>query len=146
MNPRLTQAIIGGLAATIIMTLMMYFVAPMMMGGPMDIAAMLGDMMGTNDTVGMIVHFMLGAVAFPALFALVLWDKLPGADWMKGLVFGMALFVIAEVVVMPMTDAGMFSANHPEQMMALLGGLMGHAIYGIVLGWWCGRGVAGDAI
>ena len=146
MKPRLMQAIIGGLAGTIVMTLMMYFVAPMMMGGPMDIAAMLGDMMGMSDTVGMIVHFILGAVAFPAVFALVLWGKLPGDPWMKGLVFGLALYVISQVVVMPMAGAGMFSANHPDQMMALLGGLVGHALYGLVLGWWLGKGVPGEAV
>ena len=146
MKPRLMQAIIGGLAGTIVMTLMMYFVAPMMMGGPMDIAAMLGDMMGMSDTVGMIVHFVLGAVAFPAVFAFVLWDKLPGDPWMKGLVFGLALYVVAQVVVMPIAGAGMLSANHPDQMMALLGSLIGHAIYGLILGWWLGKGVAGEAV
>ncbi|MDH3297773.1 MAG: hypothetical protein OEM23_05280 [Gemmatimonadota bacterium] len=145
MKPRLMQAIIGGLAGTIVMTLMMYFVAPMMMGGPMDVAAMLGDMMGMSNTVGMIVHFLLGALAFPALFALVLWDKLPGDSWMKGLVFGMALFLIAQAVVMPMAGAGVFSANHPEQMMAVLGSLVGHALYGLILGWWLGKGVAAGA-
>ena len=146
MKPRLTQAVIGGLAGTILITLMMYYVAPLMMSGPMDIAGMMGDMLGTSSRVGMLVHFMLGAVVFPAIFAFVLWDKLPGGDWMKGLVFGMALFLIAQVVVMPMAGAGILSANHPEQMMALVGSLMGHAIYGIVLGWWFGKSMGAEAV
>lgn len=34
------------------MTMMMYFVAPMMMGQKMDIAAMLGSMLGNNWLLG----------------------------------------------------------------------------------------------
>jgi hypothetical protein len=146
-KPRLTQAVIGGLAGTILMTLMMYYVAPMMMSGPMDIAQMLGDMMGMGSRAGMLAHFMIGAVVLPAIFAMVLWDKLPGGSgMMKGLVFGMALWLISQAVVMPMAGAGMFSANHPEQMMALVGGLMGHAVYGLVLGWWMSRSVGADGV
>jgi len=145
-KPRLTQAVIGGLAGTILMTLMMYYVAPLMMSGPMDIASMLGDMMGMGSRMGMLVHFLLGAVAFPALFAMVLWAKLPGGSGeMKGLVFGLLLWVIAQAVVMPMAGAGMFSANHPEPMMAILGSLIGHAVYGAVLGWWLDKSMGGEA-
>ena len=146
MKPRLTQAVIGGLAGTILMTLMMYYVAPMMMGGPMDIASMLGDMMGMGSRAGMLVHYMIGAVVLPAVFVMVLWDKIPGGSgWMKGLIFGMVLWVVSQAIVMPMAGAGMFSANHPEQMMALLGSLMGHAVYGMVLGWWVNKSMGGEA-
>jgi len=145
-KPRLTQAVIGGLAGTILMTLMMYYVAPMMMGGPMDIASMLGDMMGMGSRAGMLVHYMIGAVVLPAVFVMVLWDKIPGGSgWMKGLIFGMVLWVVSQAIVMPMAGAGMFSANHPEQMMALLGSLMGHAVYGMVLGWWVNKSMGGEA-
>lgn len=145
-KPRLTQAVIGGLAGTILMTLMMYYVAPMMMGGPMDIASMLGDMMGMGSRAGMLVHFMIGAVVLPAVFVMVLWDKIPGGSgWMKGLIFGMVLWVVSQAIVMPMAGAGMFSANHPEQMMALLGSAMGHAVYGMVLGWWVSKSMGGEA-
>ena len=146
MKPRLTQAVIGGLAGTILMTLMMYYVAPLVMSGPMDIAGMLGDMMGMGSKGGMLVHFMFGVVVLPAVFAMVLWDKLPGGSgMMKGLVFGMALWVISQLVVMPMAGAVLFSANHPEQMMALVASLMGHAVYGMVLGWWFGKSMGAEA-
>ncbi len=142
-KPRLTQAVIGGLAGTILMTLIMYYIAPLMMSGPMDVAGMLGNMLGTSSRVGMLVHFINGAVVFPAVFGLILWDKLPGGSgWMKGLVFGLALFVISQLVVGPIAGAGLFSANHPEQMMALVISLISHAIYGAVLGWWFGKSMA----
>ncbi len=46
MKPNMRKAILGGFAATAVMTFMMYFVAPMMIGQPMDIAAMLGSNVG----------------------------------------------------------------------------------------------------
>ena len=143
MKPRLVQAVIGGLAGTIVMTLMMYFVAPMMMGGPMDIAATLGDVTGMGKTAGMVIHFVLGAVVFPAVLVQI-WPMLPGGGWMKGLIFGMVLAVIALVVVMPMAGMGMFMANHPQPGMAVLGSLMGHALYGLILGWWSAKSVGVD--
>ncbi len=55
MNTRPWNAIIGGLAGTIAMTLMMYGVAPMMLGRPMDVAAMLGAMLGGSWILGMLL-------------------------------------------------------------------------------------------
>lgn len=141
MKPRLVQAIIGGVAGTILMTLMMYYVAPFMTGGPMDIASTLGEMTGTNPTIGMVMHFMLGSLVFPAIFV-ALWPMLPGAPWMKGLVFGLALALIALVVVMPMAGMGVFFANHPQPAMAVMADLLAHAVYGLLLGWWSGKSVA----
>lgn len=144
MKPRLVQAIIGGVAGTILMTLMMYYVAPLMTGGPMDIASTLGEMTGTNPTVGMVMHFMLGSLVFPAVFV-ALWTMLPGAPWMKGLVFGLVLALIALVVVMPMAGMGMFMANHPQPAMAVMASLLAHAVYGLMLGWWSGKSVTAAA-
>lgn len=144
MKPRLVQAIIGGVAGTILMTLMMYYVAPLMTGGPMDIASLLGEMTGTNPTVGMVMHFMLGSLVFPAVFV-ALWAMLPGAPWMKGLVFGLVLALIALVVVMPMAGMGMFMANHPQPAMAVVALLLAHAVYGLMLGWWSGKSATAPA-
>jgi len=38
MKPQVTKAVAGGLVGTVVMTLMMYFVAPNMTGRTMDIA------------------------------------------------------------------------------------------------------------
>ncbi len=44
-RPTFARAVLGGFVGTVVMTAMMYFVAPMM-GLRMDIAAMLGSMLG----------------------------------------------------------------------------------------------------
>jgi len=132
-HPKLGKAIVGGLVGTIMISIVMYFVAPMMLGKPMDIAAMLGSMMGNSWTLGFIAHFMMGTLVFPIIYVFVLFGFLPGAPWLKGVLWGLGLWMIAQVMVMPMMGAGFFSSN-AGGIMAVMGSLMGHVIYGASLG------------
>jgi len=68
---------LGGLAATAAITMMMYLIAPMM-GLKMDIAQMLGSMLGGSWWAGLIMHLTLGAIIFPLAYAFVLYHFLPG--------------------------------------------------------------------
>lgn len=140
MRPSIGKAIVAGLLATIVLTLIMYFVAPMMLGAPMDVAKMLGDMLGIGWTAGMIVHFINGTIVFPLIYVYVLYKILPGAPWMKGLIWGLILWLIAELVVTPMAGGGIFHSNAPNPLMAVMAGLMGHAVWGAVFGAVAGGG------
>ena len=131
-NPTLSRAMMGGLVGTMAMTSVMYFVAPMM-GLRMDIAAMLGSMLGGNWAAGLMMHFLNGAVIFPALYVYVLYARLPGSGALKGSVWGLALWLVAQVVVMPMMGAGLFSSAMGGTM-AAMGSLAGHILYGSLLG------------
>lgn len=133
MRPSATKAILGGFVGTVLITLMMYYVAPMMTGQRMDIAAMLGSMMGNNWALGMTAHFLNGTIVFPVIFVFVLYKVLPGSPWLKGTLWGIALWLVAQVVVMPMMGGGLFSANMGG-MKAVIGSLMGHIVYGATLG------------
>jgi len=132
MKPEIKNAVIGGLAGTIVMTLMMMYVAPMMTGMPMDIAAMLGAMVG-GYTMGMIAHIMMGVIVFPLAYTFVAYNFLPGSPVVRGLGFGVALWLAAIIVVMPMAGAGFLMANIGG-MMAVMASLMGHLVYGALLG------------
>ena len=140
MHPTLGKAILGGAAGTAVMTGMMYMVAPMM-GLNMDIAAMLGSMMGGSWAAGMAAHIMLGTLVFPAIYALVLFARLPGSPIVRGAAWGVGLWLMAQVIVMPMMGGGLFSSQMGG-MMAALGSLMGHLLYGSVLGAIAGPGTA----
>jgi len=72
------RAIVGGFVGTVLLTLMMCFVAPMMTGQRMDIAARLGDMVGVGPGVGMVMHFLNGSVIFALIYVYVLCRFLPG--------------------------------------------------------------------
>lgn len=132
MHPNIGRSIAGGLVGTIVMTMMMYVVAPMM-GLHMDIAAMLGSMPGNSWMAGMMMHVANGVILFPLVYAYVLYAYLPGGPVVKGTIWGVALWLVAQAVVMPMMGAGFFSMAMGG-MMAAMGSLIGHLLYGSILG------------
>lgn len=132
MHPSLGRAVGGGFVGTLVMTMMMYLVAPMM-GLNMDIAAMLGGMLGTGWAGGMAMHFLNGTIIFPLIYAFWLYGWLPGNPTLKGTTWGVILWLAAQLAVMPMMGAGVFSAAMGG-MMAAAGSLVGHLLYGALLG------------
>jgi len=60
----LPRAIVGGFLGTIVFTLIMKFLAPMMIGHPMDIAVVLGTFTGLGTSTGMVMRFLLGSLGF----------------------------------------------------------------------------------
>lgn len=121
----------AGVAATIVMTAMMMFVAPLM-GVHMDIAASLAGMIGMPWAAGLIAHMLLGVVVFPIAFTLFA-KRVPGSSVVHGASFGALLWLMMEVVVMPMLGAGFFGMNGPG-MMGAVAALMAHLVYGVLLG------------
>ncbi len=139
MRPNIGNTILGGFVGTVVMTLMMYFVAPMMLGRPMDVAGMLGGMLGGSWMMGLLMHFINGTVIFPLIYAYLLYRALPGAPWLKGTIWGLILWFLSQAMVTPMMGGGFFSSN-AGGLMAVMASLLGHAIYGALLG-----GLAGAA-
>ena len=133
MERNIGKGILAGLIATGVMTMIMYL-APMMGMPKMDIAGMLSGMMGLPWIVGMVIHFMNGAIIFPLIYVFVLYKVLPGNGLVRGIVWGLILFVIAQVMVMPMAGMGFFSSASPQQMLMVMGSMMGHVVYGAILG------------
>ncbi len=131
-HPTLMRAMLGGFVGTVAMTAMMYFVAPMM-GLNMDIAAMLGSMLGGSWAAGLMMHFLNGTVVFPAIYVYALYARIPGSAAIKGTAWGVVLWLVAQLVVMPMMGAGAFSSAMGG-MMAAAGSLVGHVFYGSLLG------------
>ena len=131
-HPTFARAALGGFVGTLAMTGMMYVVAPMM-GLHMDIATMLGKMLGSSWTAGMMMHYVNGTVIFPAIYVYALYAHLPGSPAIRGTIWGIVLWLIAQVVVMPMMGAGLFSSAMGGGMPAM-GSLIGHALYGSLLG------------
>ena len=132
MKPQFGRAIVGGLVGTIVMTLMMMFVAPMM-GVHMDIAKNLADMTGSSHAVGLAVHLLNGTIIFPAIFVFVLFRFIPGTALVKGLLWGGILWAMLEVLVMPMMGMGVFGSSGPG-MKGAVAALLAHLVYGASLG------------
>jgi uncharacterized membrane protein YagU involved in acid resistance len=80
---------------------------------------------------GWVVHFIVGillALLYAGLFA----ERLPGSPVWRGAMYGVLVFVLAQCVFMPLVGGGFFSRGDVE---LLLGSLLGHIAYGIVVGW-----------
>ena len=138
MRSNITRTILGGFIGTLMMSLMMKFAAPMLTGQSMDIAAMLGNMMGGIYALGMTAHIMLGVLVFPLIYSTLILRILPGTPIFKGLLFGSLLWLIAETLIMPLAGAGFFMAKIGGAN-AVIAALMGHLVYGGLLGAFAGR-------
>jgi hypothetical protein len=136
MKPNIRRAVLGGFIGTLAITMLMYWGAPMMGLAKMDIAAMLGSMLG-SWTMGMVMHFVNGTIIFPLIYVHFLFRLLPGTAAAKGLTWGVILWVVAQAMVMPMMGLGFFSLKMGS-MMPAAASLMGHIIYGLLLGWIAG--------
>ena len=132
-EPALSRLFLGGLAGTAAITLMMYFVDPLITGRTMDIAQILGKVLGSPHRAGgMVFHVFNGGVLFPLGFAF-LSVRLPGPAIVKGLIWGMILWALAQALIMPMLGSGFFgdTAGGPR---AALSSLAGHLVYGALQG------------
>jgi len=137
----------AGFVATAAMTALMY-AAPMMGMPKMDIATMLGTMFlaspGPALWLGMMIHLMMGTVLFPAIYGFALQPG-SGSGTGRGVLLGLILWAAANLMVMPMMDAihpmvksGMMPAPGFLMLnlgvMAPVGSLIGHLVYGALLG------------
>lgn len=101
------RAVLAGLAGTAVMTMLM-LMAPLMGMPEMNIGAMLGGFLGVGEAVGWGMHFMIGTV-LAVIFSLVFVGRLPGTAVARGAFYGVLVFLLAQLVVMPMMGAGVFS-------------------------------------
>jgi len=136
-------AIVAGLAATAVFTMVM-IMAPKMGMPKMDIVAMLGTMLGKeNRLLGWMMHAVMGII-FGLIYAF-LWSRgIGSATWPWGLAFGGAQWLIVGIIMgmIPMMHVGikrgiakapgLWMTNNGG-MMAFVGGLIGHLIFGLVI-------------
>lgn len=142
------RAIAGGLMGTVIITLMMYFMPPMIGMKPMDIGTMLGTMFlphggSTAFWLGLMMHFMMG-IAFVLMYAAALLALRRQSTWGSGAVFGMVLWLIGPMLMMPvmmamhplvqagtMMNPGFFMLGMGKGLMPALASLMMHLFYAV---------------
>lgn len=80
---------------------------------------------------GWVVHFIVG-ILLALLYAGAFAERLPGSPLWRGATYGLMVFVLAQVVFMPLVGGGFFSRGDVE---LLVGSLLGHIAYGLVVGW-----------
>lgn len=118
---RVWHGIAAGLAGGIMFGILMS-----MMGMMSTIAMMVGS---SSAAVGWLVHLVISA-GYGVLFALIVPASLGvGATLGAGVVYGVVLWVIGPLLIMPaMMGMPMFMFNNTAMM-----SLIGHVIYGLVV-------------
>lgn len=66
-------------------------------------------------------------------FSYALYDRLPRSPITRGALWGVVLWLLAQLIVMPMMGGGLFSSAMGGAM-AVMGSLVGHLMYGGLLG------------
>lgn len=139
----ITRGIVAGLVATIVLSILMVLKGMMGLMPEVNAIAMLSGMaearagMPGTPVTGWILHFLIGAVLWGGLFA-ILNDKIPGGTQIvKGIVFSFIAWLLMMIVVMPMAGAGVFGLN--IGMQAAVATLVLHIIFGAALGWMYNR-------
>lgn len=140
-QPRFGRALGAGIIGLMAFTMMLY-AAPYMGVPKMEVPALLGGMFGINSlAVGWMMHVMIGIV-LALIYAYGFVDRAAGAGWLRGLKFGILPWFVMMIVVAPMLPLvnptaakmppGIFLAN--LGMMAAIGSLVAHLVWGIVVG------------
>lgn len=135
MNP--TRAAAAGLVGTAVMTALL-IVEPSVGLPRIAIGQILSTAMGSasahlsvGPTGGWIIHFLVG-ILFALIYAAFFADRLPGKALVRGVIFGVLVFLLAQVTFMPLVSGGFFSHGDME---LLAGSLLGHVVYGGLVGW-----------
>lgn len=128
MKINLKKAVRAGILGTVAMTVVATFGAPMMGLPKMDIPGMLAGVMGDSLVLGWMAHFMVGTLL--AVGYAFFQEKLPEPAIIRGALYGLAPWLVAQVAVMPMMGMGFFSGAFAPAF----GSLIGHLIYGAIVG------------
>lgn len=80
---------------------------------------------------GWVLDLAVGVI-FAMIYASYFEDRLPGGAFMRGVIFGFFVFLLSQIIFAPATGAGFFSSGDIE---LLIGGLLGHLVFGGVLGY-----------
>jgi hypothetical protein len=141
----------AGFVATVAITLMMYWIPPLMGMPPMDIGTMLGTMLTpqpgpTAFWLGMAWHFINGIV-FTLVYAGVLLALQKQSTAGTGAWFGAILWLLGPMLLMSvmmamhplvragqMQNPGFFMLNMGMGLMPALFDLVAHLVYGVIAG------------
>ena len=123
------KAMVGGLLGTLLQTLMVYGVAPVMAGHAMNVEVLLEH----SCAPGMLAHLLSGGVIFPLGYILLSSQSFSGPPVLQGMLWAGLIWFTAEVIMAPMLGAEAFSMALGG-LPAALRALLGYLVYGATLG------------
>jgi uncharacterized membrane protein YagU involved in acid resistance len=143
-----TRAVAAGLIGTATMTALL-LIEPSVGLPNIAIGQILSTALGlasahlsSGAAIGWCIHFGVGVV-FALVYAAVFARRLPGGPFVRGVLFGGLIFLLAQLIFMPLVGGGVFSRGDAEM---IAGSLLGHLVYGGVVGWIYSLQPAGSSV
>ena len=128
------DGLLGGVVAGIAMVI--YLVVVNLFAGEGVAVLNRFDPNAASPMVGVLLHLAVSGV-YGAVFGIG-WKyarRLDVPTWLGGIVFGVALFLLAEFVLLP-------TSQSPLTKIPFVHFGIGHVIYGLVIGWIVGRNLS----
>ncbi|MBI4596680.1 MAG: DUF2938 family protein [Candidatus Tectomicrobia bacterium] len=122
----------GGIMATAVMTLVM-LMAPLMGLPKMPVGSMLANFMHIPVSMGWMMHFIIGTT-LAAAYVFLFQTRVSVHPAVNGMLFSLIPFLLAQIMVNPIMGAGFFALKTPAPFLMVMGSLVGHLVYGAVLG------------
>ena len=130
------RAIAAGVIGTAVMTGVLLW-APLAGLPKLAIGELLSTFLAVSVAVfqvgpvgGWLIHGLVG-IALALVYAGVFAKRLPGTPVARGMLYGVLVFVVAQLVFMPAVGAGLFSRG---DVAMIVGSLIGHLVYGGLVG------------
>lgn len=132
----LKRAVAAGIAGTAVMTVVLLW-APLVGLPKLAIGELLSSSLAVSVVIlrvgpvgGWLIHGIVG-IALALLYGAVFAARLPGPPAARGALYGILVFLLAQLVFMPAVGAGVFSRGDPG---LLVGSFIGHLVYGALVG------------
>jgi hypothetical protein len=139
MQSRIAASIVAGVMAGLVFGITMHMMtAPTPEGGRMPVIAMVGQILGSPSVaVGWLYHLFNSAI-IGAIYGWLLGRRARayGSGFAWGATYGFVWWILGGLVLMPMM-LGMPAFAPlmvPDMRMVAMGSLVGHLIYGLILG------------
>lgn len=130
MNPG--KGVVAGLIATVVLSVLMIVKAFSHWLSAFNAIEAIHRLTGGPLVMGWLGHFVIGAIVWGVLFA-VLYRRLPGGRGaMRGIVFGLFAWLAMMLLFLPVAGYGFFGVAIGWPLIAFT--LVMHIIYGSVLG------------
>lgn len=130
------RAVAAGIAGTAVMTVLLLW-APLVGLPKLAIGNLLSTSLAVSVVVlrvgpagGWVIHGLVG-IAFALIYAAFFATRLPGSPAARGALYGFLVFLLAQLIFMPAVGAGVFSRG---DFGLLFGSLVGHLVYGALVG------------
>ncbi len=145
-GPNARQAIVAGVIATVVVTVLMYVGAAFGIA-VWNIPSMIAGVISFNKNIttnnalwvwGIVLYAIFCVLISPLIYAYWLYSYLPGPNWLRGLIWGAFLWFIVEMLFMPLIGQGLFDSNGRNIPTEIISQLVLWLAYGVVLGFIAG--------